>query len=158
MLRTPAPEILIKASGTVQRSTLSVQVPWVYSSTSWRIALSMQLTNDWQHICRSMLDGPTTPEVRAMLIELALSIPARLSDLLVVLTSLMRPLVMALQEGQELVALGLRTLEYWVDRWVASPAGSLCPSFTMYLVRLACLLCLLAMHICPLMLEPHPVL
>ena len=51
-----------------------------------------------------------------MLIELALSIPARLSDLLVVLTSLMRPLVMALQEGQDLVALGLRTLEYWVDR------------------------------------------
>lgn len=53
-----------------------------------------------------------------MLIELILSIPARLSDLLVVLTSLMRPLVMALQEGQELVGLGLRTLEYWVDRCV----------------------------------------
>jgi len=52
-----------------------------------------------------------------MLIELILSIPARLSDLLVVLTSLMRPLVMALQEGQELVGLGLRTLEYWVDRY-----------------------------------------
>ena len=51
-----------------------------------------------------------------MLIELILSIPARLSDLLVVLTSLMRPLVMALHEGQELVGLGLRTLEYWVDR------------------------------------------
>ena len=51
-----------------------------------------------------------------MLIELILSIPARLSELLVVLTSLMRPLVMALQEGQELVGLGLRTLEYWVDR------------------------------------------
>lgn len=67
-------------------------------------------------IRRSMLEGPTTPEARAMLIELALSIPARLSDLLVVLTSLMRPLVMALQEGQDLVALGLRTLEYWVDR------------------------------------------
>ena len=63
-----------------------------------------------------MLDGPNTPEARAMLIELALSIPARLSDLLVVLTSLMRPLVMALQEGHDLVALGLRTLEYWVDR------------------------------------------
>lgn len=67
-------------------------------------------------LCRSMLDGPTTPEARAMLIELALSIPARLSDLLVVLTSLMRPLVMALQEGEDLVNLGLRTLEYWVDR------------------------------------------
>jgi transformation/transcription domain-associated protein len=63
-----------------------------------------------------MLEGPNTPEARNMLIELILSIPARLSDLLVVLTSLMRPLVMALQEGQELVGLGLRTLEYWVDR------------------------------------------
>ena len=66
---------------------------------------------------RSMLDGPNTTEARNMLIELVLSIPARLSDLLVVLTSLMRPLVMALQEGQELVGLGLRTLEYWVDRY-----------------------------------------
>ena len=65
---------------------------------------------------RSMLEGPNTVEGRNMLIELILSIPARLSDLLVVLTSLMRPLVMALQEGQELVGLGLRTLEYWVDR------------------------------------------
>ncbi|KAL0051806.1 hypothetical protein WJX82_002492 [Trebouxia sp. C0006] len=64
---------------------------------------------------KSMLEGPNTPEARNMLIELILSIPARLSDLLVVLTSLMRPLVMALQEGQELVGLGLRTLEYWVD-------------------------------------------
>ncbi len=63
-----------------------------------------------------MLEGPNTREARNMLIELILSIPARLSDLLVVLTSLMRPLVMALQEGQELVGLGLRTLEYWVDR------------------------------------------
>ena len=65
---------------------------------------------------RSMLEGPNRLEARNMLIELILSIPARLSDLLVVLTSLMRPLVMALQEGQELVGLGLRTLEYWVDR------------------------------------------
>ncbi|KAL0020642.1 hypothetical protein WJX79_010395 [Trebouxia sp. C0005] len=64
---------------------------------------------------KSMLEGPNTPEARNVLIELILSIPARLSDLLVVLTSLMRPLVMALQEGQELVGLGLRTLEYWVD-------------------------------------------
>lgn len=56
-----------------------------------------------------------------MLIELILSIPARLSDLLVVLTSLMRPLVMALQEGQDLVGLGLRTLEYWVDRCLPPP-------------------------------------
>ena len=70
--------------------------------------------------CRSMLDGPNRPEARTMLIELILSIPARLSDLLVVLTSLMRPLVMALQEGQELVGLGLRTLEYWVDRYISS--------------------------------------
>ena len=67
--------------------------------------------------CRSMLDGNNSPEARSMLIELILSIPARLSDLLVVLTSLMRPLVMALQEGQELVGQGLRTLEYWVDRY-----------------------------------------
>ena len=70
---------------------------------------------------RSMLEGPNRPEARNMLIELILSIPARLSDLLVVLTSLMRPLVMALQEGQELVGLGLRTLEYWVDRCLLSP-------------------------------------
>lgn len=72
-----------------------------------------------------MLDGPNSPEARNMLIELILSIPARLSDLLVVLTSLMRPLVMALQEGQELVGLGLRTLEYWVDRCALSQVACL---------------------------------
>ena len=78
-------------------------------------AMSVKTRSDF---ARSMLEGPNRPEARNMLIELILSIPARLSDLLVVLTSLMRPLVMALQEGQKLVGLGLRTLEYWVDRYL----------------------------------------
>lgn len=80
------------------------------------------------NVGRSMLDGPNRPEARNMLIELILSIPARLSDLLVVLTSLMRPLVMALHEGQELVGLGLRTLEYWVDRCQPTRPPSPSPS------------------------------
>lgn len=125
-----------------------------------------------------MLEGPNTPEARNMLIELILSIPARLSDLLVVLTSLMRPLVMALQEGQELVGLGLRTLEYWVDRYdclqvwhqgaiwsymsayVATQVSDRCKE-SKCMRRRASLLCyctllLLEQQCCSLCLAPHP--
>ena len=43
--------------------------------------------------------------------------PARLSDLLSVLSRIMPPLVRALKSNPELVTLALRTLEYWVDRY-----------------------------------------
>ena len=50
-----------------------------------------------------------------MLLELCLTIPARLSSLLQYLPLLMRPLVMAIKNDGELVKVGLRTLEFWVD-------------------------------------------
>ncbi len=50
------------------------------------------------------------------LLELCLIMPARLSDMLAVLTWLMAPLLEALRASDELVQLALRTLEYWVDR------------------------------------------
>ncbi len=42
-------------------------------------------------------------------------LPAQLSSLLPLLPKLMRPLVMALKGNDELVVLGLKTLECWVD-------------------------------------------
>ncbi|KAK9813301.1 hypothetical protein WJX72_012102 [[Myrmecia] bisecta] len=64
---------------------------------------------------RAMLDGPNVGDMRTTLLELCLIMPARLSDMLAVLSRLMQPLVAALKGPDELVALGLRTLEYWVD-------------------------------------------
>jgi transformation/transcription domain-associated protein len=51
-----------------------------------------------------------------VLLELCMIMPARLSDLLSVLSRIMPPLVRALKANPELVTLALRTLEYWVDR------------------------------------------
>ena len=55
------------------------------------------------------------PEAREVLLELSLTVPARLSSLLQFLPLLMRPLVLAIGSKGELVNLGLRTLEFWVD-------------------------------------------
>jgi len=47
--------------------------------------------------------------------ELCLTVPVRLSALLPHLHFLMRPLVLALQAGPDLVSQGLRTLELCID-------------------------------------------
>lgn len=63
----------------------------------------------------TMLEGPTGEDMRELLLELCLSLPARLSSLLPHLPRLMKPLVLCLKGNNELVTLGLRTLEFWVD-------------------------------------------
>ena len=64
----------------------------------------------------SMLEGPKAHALREPLVELCLTIPARLQALLPHLRLLMRPLLFALQSSvRDLVSLGMRTLEFWVD-------------------------------------------
>ncbi|XP_031399626.1 transformation/transcription domain-associated protein isoform X1 [Punica granatum] len=63
----------------------------------------------------TMLEGPTGEDMRDLLLELCLTLPARLSSLLPYLTRLMKPLVWCLKGSDDLVSLGLRTLEFWVD-------------------------------------------
>ena len=55
------------------------------------------------------------PQVRELLLELCLTLPARLSSLLPYLHMLMRPVLHALRASPELVSLALRTLEFWID-------------------------------------------
>ena len=65
---------------------------------------------------RAVLAGPgLSPAARVTALELILSMPARLSDMLGALPSLMAPLVEAAAGPPALAALALRTLEYWVD-------------------------------------------
>lgn len=63
----------------------------------------------------TMLEGPTGEDMRDLLLELCLTLPARLSSLLPHLPRLMKPLVLCLKGSDDLVSLGLRTLEFWVD-------------------------------------------
>lgn len=63
----------------------------------------------------TMLEGPTGEDMRDLLLELCLTMPARLSSLLPHLPRLMRPLVLCLKGSDDLVSLGLSTLEFWVD-------------------------------------------
>ncbi|KAG8383733.1 hypothetical protein BUALT_Bualt04G0044600 [Buddleja alternifolia] len=63
----------------------------------------------------AMLDGPTGEDMRELLLELCLTLPARLSSLLPHLPRLMKPLVMCLKGSDDLINLGLRTLEFWID-------------------------------------------
>ncbi|KAK9062066.1 hypothetical protein SSX86_019251 [Deinandra increscens subsp. villosa] len=63
----------------------------------------------------AMLEGPTAEEMGDLLLELCLTLPARLSSLLPHLPRLMKPLVMCLNGSDELVSLALRTLEFWID-------------------------------------------
>ncbi|KAH9662788.1 non-specific serine/threonine protein kinase [Citrus sinensis] len=63
----------------------------------------------------TMLEGPMGEDMRDLLLELCLSLPARLSSLLPYLPRLMKPLVLCLNGSDDLVSLGLRTLEFWVD-------------------------------------------
>ncbi|KAE8707127.1 hypothetical protein F3Y22_tig00110387pilonHSYRG00919 [Hibiscus syriacus] len=63
----------------------------------------------------TMLEGPTAEDMRDLLLELCLTLPARLSSLLPHLPRLMKSLVLCLKGSDDLVSLGLRTLEFWVD-------------------------------------------
>lgn len=66
-----------------------------------------------------LLQGARKPVERDLYVELTLTVPARLSHLLPHLSYLMRPLVVALRAGSELVGQGLRTLELCVDNLTA---------------------------------------
>ena len=67
----------------------------------------------------NLLQGARKPAERDLYVELTLTVPARLSHLLPHLSYLMRPLVVALRAGSELVGQGLRTLELCVDNLTA---------------------------------------
>ena len=55
-------------------------------------------------------------QLRPLLVELCLTLPAQLGSLLALLPKLMAPLVLALKgPSEELIMLGLKTLELWVD-------------------------------------------
>ncbi|KAJ3191208.1 hypothetical protein HK101_007980 [Irineochytrium annulatum] len=54
-------------------------------------------------------------QMKELFVELCLTVPVRLSVLLPYLSYLMKPLVIALQAGPELVSQGLRTLELCID-------------------------------------------
>ena len=66
-----------------------------------------------------LLQGAQDVHDRDLYVELTLTVPARLSHLLPHLSHLMRPLVVALRAGPDLVGQGLRTLELCVDNLVA---------------------------------------
>ncbi|CAJ0885247.1 10109_t:CDS:10 [Entrophospora sp. SA101] len=54
-------------------------------------------------------------QMQNLFVELCLTVPVRLSSLLPYLNYLMKPLVLALQAGPDLVSQGLRTLELCID-------------------------------------------
>eukprot|EP00911_Craspedida_sp_UC1_P000079 UC1_evm1s66 len=60
-------------------------------------------------------EGAHHEKMRDLFVELCLTVPVRLSALLPYLHYLMRPLVLALNSGNELVGQGLRTLELCID-------------------------------------------
>ncbi|CAO3698502.1 unnamed protein product [Rhizopus microsporus] len=74
------------------------------------------------HLIQMILEGLNSlltlthkPEMRNLLVELALALPVRLSTLCPYLPLLMKPLVIALQAENELVIQGLRTIELCND-------------------------------------------
>lgn len=70
-------------------------------------------------VLNNLLRAARKPNERDLYVELCLTVPARLSNLLPHLSFLMRPLVVALRAGSELVGQGLRTLELCVDNLTA---------------------------------------
>lgn len=70
-------------------------------------------------VLNNLLRAARKPAERDLYVELCLTVPARLSNLLPHLSFLMRPLVVALRAGPELVGQGLRTLELCVDNLTA---------------------------------------
>ncbi|CAB4408939.1 unnamed protein product [Rhizophagus irregularis] len=63
----------------------------------------------------TLLSLTNKQRMRDLFVELCLTVPVRLSVLLPYLSFLMKPLVLALQAGTELVTQGLRTLELCID-------------------------------------------
>lgn len=63
----------------------------------------------------NLLSNAYKQQMRELFVELCLTVPVRLSALLPYLNFLMKPLVLALQSGPELVSQGLRTLELCID-------------------------------------------
>ncbi|PSR77484.1 hypothetical protein BD289DRAFT_398006 [Coniella lustricola] len=70
-------------------------------------------------VLNNLLRAARKPQERDLYVELCLTVPARLSNLLPHLSFLMRPLVVALRAGSDLVGQGLRTLELCVDNLTA---------------------------------------
>ncbi|KAH0562572.1 hypothetical protein GP486_002747 [Trichoglossum hirsutum] len=70
-------------------------------------------------VLNNLLMSARKPQERDLYVELCLTVPARLSNLLPHLSYLMRPLVIALRAGSDLVGQGLRTLELCVDNLTA---------------------------------------
>lgn len=70
-------------------------------------------------VLNNLLLAARKPADRDLYVELCLTVPARLSNLLPHLSYLMRPLVIALRAGSDLVGQGLRTLELCVDNLTA---------------------------------------
>jgi transformation/transcription domain-associated protein len=66
-----------------------------------------------------LLDHATTNAQRDLFVELTLTVPVRLTNLLPHLGYLMKPLVHALQAGPDQVSQGLRTLELCIDNLTA---------------------------------------
>ena len=62
-----------------------------------------------------LLASAHKPQMRELFVELALTVPVRLSVLLPHLSYLMRPLVIALQAGSDLAHQSLKTLELCID-------------------------------------------
>ena len=70
-------------------------------------------------VLNNLLLAARKPQERNLYVELCLTVPARLSNLLPHLSYLMRPLVVALRADPDLVGQGLRTLELCVDNLTA---------------------------------------
>ncbi|KAI9726073.1 MAG: hypothetical protein M1828_002081 [Chrysothrix sp. TS-e1954] len=70
-------------------------------------------------VLNSLISSARNNHERELYVELSLTVPARLSNLLPHLSYLMRPLVLALRAGNDLVGQGLRTLELCVDNLTA---------------------------------------
>lgn len=70
-------------------------------------------------VLNNLISAARKTQERDLYVELSLTVPARLSNLLPHLSYLMKPLVLALRAGSELVGQGLRTLELCVDNLTA---------------------------------------
>lgn len=66
-----------------------------------------------------LLEHTADPTQRDVFVELSLTVPVRLTNLLPHLSYLMKPLVHALQAGPDLISQGLRTLELCIDNLTA---------------------------------------
>lgn len=72
------------------------------------------LKNLLENLCK-MLAAAQEDDTKELLVELCLSVPARLNFLLPHIPLLMKPLVQALNGSPELVHMGLKKLENWVE-------------------------------------------